>query len=351
MKHLVTTILFFAVADSALAAEYRFYHPDPLGSNVVVTDRNGNVVQRTVTDPFGETKATINGSGQSVSPSADGTRHLFTGHEQDPESGLHYMGARHYDPFVGKFLSVDPELRQIRATADRIIADTTNLNAYGYALNRPTAFVDPDGRFAVESSSTTILDPVFHSDDPDDDAEIVTLDPSDFIIINGYDRTSGKPPPRTGINSVAGNNHAAVFQAQSYLRKSPRGRLLIQYLMENELIDVTTHEIKPTSANQGRGILHWNPHVALAMPDGAVLSPAMILAHELAHFTVSFQGRSELMFTPQKPGLVSLELYDNLEEYRVIEFYDNPIARELGEGIRHNHNQGGLLSVPCVTCR
>ncbi len=130
----------------AVAAEYRFYHPDPLGSNVVVTDRSGNVVQRTVSDPFGETKATVNASGQSVSPSANRTRHLFTGHEQDPESGLHYMGARHYDPFVGRFLAVDPALIDPGRLIGRSFSEPSSINAYNYVYNRPTVAIDPDGK-------------------------------------------------------------------------------------------------------------------------------------------------------------------------------------------------------------
>ncbi len=136
------------LSQHASAAEYRFYHPDPLGSNVVVTDRSGNVVQRTVTTPYGETRSAINGSGQSVDPSANSVRHLFTGQEQDPESGLHSFGARHYDPFIGRFMSFDPQLIGSGVSFDRLSGEAQNFNSNAYSLNRPTVLADPTGGFA-----------------------------------------------------------------------------------------------------------------------------------------------------------------------------------------------------------
>ena len=62
----------------------------------------------------------------------------FTGHQQDEDSGLVYAGARHYDPVVGRFLSVDPAS-----------GDPTNqftFNRYAYGNNNPYRYVDPDGR-------------------------------------------------------------------------------------------------------------------------------------------------------------------------------------------------------------
>ncbi len=78
-KVLTSLALLIALTGTAHSAEYRFYHPDPLGSNIVVTDLNGEVVQRTVTTPYGETRSAVNTNGQSVGQSANRTCHLFTG--------------------------------------------------------------------------------------------------------------------------------------------------------------------------------------------------------------------------------------------------------------------------------
>jgi RHS repeat-associated protein len=63
-----------------------------------------------------------------------------TGKERDIESGLDYVGARHYASRIGRFMTPDPSV------LDR--ADPTNpqsLNLYAYALNNPLRYTDPTG--------------------------------------------------------------------------------------------------------------------------------------------------------------------------------------------------------------
>ncbi|MEU8698699.1 RHS repeat-associated core domain-containing protein [Streptomyces sp. NPDC048680] len=59
----------------------------------------------------------------------------FVGGTNDP-TGLTHLGAREYDPTLGRFLSVDP-------TIDT--ADPAQMNAYSYAHNSPLTKSDPDG--------------------------------------------------------------------------------------------------------------------------------------------------------------------------------------------------------------
>src|SRR4051812_4670508 len=62
------------------------------------------------------------------------------------------MGARYYDPMIGRFISPDPKL-----------FDEQNpqlFNRYAYANNNPYRYVDPDGRSAaavVEVVGGTLL--------------------------------------------------------------------------------------------------------------------------------------------------------------------------------------------------
>ena len=51
------------------------------------------------------------------------------------------MGARYYDPFVGRFLSVD--------SAGFDESNAVSFNRYAYAKNNPYKYVDPNGRSAV----------------------------------------------------------------------------------------------------------------------------------------------------------------------------------------------------------
>ncbi|MFJ6463481.1 RHS repeat-associated core domain-containing protein [Streptomyces sp. NPDC091387] len=59
----------------------------------------------------------------------------FAGGTNDP-TGLTHLGAREYDPTLGRFLSVDPIIDT---------ADPAQMNAYSYAHNSPLIKSDPDG--------------------------------------------------------------------------------------------------------------------------------------------------------------------------------------------------------------
>jgi RHS repeat-associated protein len=125
------------LARPAFAGEYvLYYHNDATGSPQAMTDINGNVVWRADYEPFGNL-ATLT----ETLPNT----HEFIGKERDPETSLHYFGARFYDGGIGRFLSVDPALR---LDIPRVALITPQLlNNYGYSANNPYRFVDRDGRF------------------------------------------------------------------------------------------------------------------------------------------------------------------------------------------------------------
>jgi RHS repeat-associated protein len=107
-----------------------FYHLDVLGSVRMVTNMAGAVVKRHDYFAFGEDIAAMTGDPRR-----------FTGKELDPETALHYFGARYYRNLWGRFTSVDPVM-----DADEAVIDPQRWNRYSYVTNRPTQFVDPDGR-------------------------------------------------------------------------------------------------------------------------------------------------------------------------------------------------------------
>jgi len=112
-----------------------YYHTDILGSPIAATDKDGNVLWRENYKPYGERlkdDAMAKASENSV---------WYTGHAEDRETDLIYMGARWYDPVLGRFMGIDP-----------VGVDLNNVhsfNRYAYANNNPYAFVDPDGRVPV----------------------------------------------------------------------------------------------------------------------------------------------------------------------------------------------------------
>jgi RHS repeat-associated protein len=116
--------------DGSFGNEVTYSHADVLGSPMLRTNAAGAVVQTTVHEPYGATAA-----GWDVPP-----RVGYTGHVNDPETGLVYMQQRYYDPIAGRFLSLDPVTTNAK--------DGSFFNRYEYAESNPYKYIDPDGRQA-----------------------------------------------------------------------------------------------------------------------------------------------------------------------------------------------------------
>ena len=124
-----------------------YVHADHLGSVDVLTNEDGEVVERRSYDAFGQRRNPVWGEPPPAS-FASLTSLGFTGHEGDGELGLVNMKGRVFDPKIGRFLTTDP-----------LIADLTfgqSLNAYSYVLNNPLTFTDPSG-FSGEPEKKPVL--------------------------------------------------------------------------------------------------------------------------------------------------------------------------------------------------
>lgn len=117
---------------------YNYFKKDHLGSTRVVlsaVDDTLQSVQSTDYYPFGLAFSTNN---------LNRNKYLFSGKElQDGNLGgsmlgLYDFGARHYDPFMGRWLAQDP-MQQF-------------LSSYLYCANNPVNFVDPSGLYAIRDS-------------------------------------------------------------------------------------------------------------------------------------------------------------------------------------------------------
>ncbi len=108
----------------------RYQSGNHLGSASLELDDHAVVISYEEYYPYGST------SYQAVNKDikAAAKRYRYTGKERDEESGLYYHGARYYAPWLGRWVSPDPEPP----------ADTTSW--YAYVNNSPTAYLDPDGR-------------------------------------------------------------------------------------------------------------------------------------------------------------------------------------------------------------
>lgn len=117
----------------ATADVITYYHYDLLASPIVATDQTGAVVWRETFVPYGE----------RMSPTLKPNKVWYTSRFQDDDTRLVYMGARHYDPVTGRFLSTDSVHFDEK--------NTHTFNRYAYAANNPYRYRDPDGRTFVDA--------------------------------------------------------------------------------------------------------------------------------------------------------------------------------------------------------
>ncbi len=131
-----------------------YYHPDHLGSSTFISDADGELYQHLENFPFGETWV-------EESTNTQRTPYHFTAKELDEETGLYYFGARYYDPRTSVWQSPDPILASYLPTGDKKLPgmggvfNSANIGLYTYTHNKPTGYIDPDGKVLI--SGTVVL--------------------------------------------------------------------------------------------------------------------------------------------------------------------------------------------------
>jgi RHS repeat-associated protein len=122
-----------AEPDGASGYNISYFHPDHLGSAMVITDDDGVVTWQGDYRPFGE----------PVSSAGTADRYRFTGHELDTATDLTYAKARYYNARLGRFLSVDP--------MGGSTTSSQSWNQYAYVQNSPVTLLDPNGETVKEA--------------------------------------------------------------------------------------------------------------------------------------------------------------------------------------------------------
>ncbi|MDA1015349.1 MAG: DUF6531 domain-containing protein [Planctomycetota bacterium] len=127
-----------------------FYHSNPLGSVIALTNASGNVVEGYDYDAYGRVTVFTAGENGVVDFGGDDViavdgvseldnPYLFTGRRLDAETGLYYYRNRYFDAGLGRFIQRDP----IGTWGDPLALG----NAYVYAAGRPVTATDPLGLF------------------------------------------------------------------------------------------------------------------------------------------------------------------------------------------------------------
>lgn len=120
-----------AVISANAAERVTYFIPDAQGSTVAAMDERGDIVWRESYVPYGK---------RTKNSSANDGKSGYTGKPEEPDTGLVYMGARWYDPDIGRFTGMDPQ-----GFNDD---NPQTFGRYLYGNNSPYVYVDPDGEIA-----------------------------------------------------------------------------------------------------------------------------------------------------------------------------------------------------------
>jgi RHS repeat-associated protein len=238
-------------------AQVTYVYTDPQGTPLAEADVNGNITATFDYAPYGSIAlgTTPNGPG-------------YTGHVNDPDTGLVYMQARYYDPNTGRFLSVDP--------AQPSAGNSFNFNRYGYANNNPVVNTDPTGKIVNLVNQ---------------DATIVKLINSRAVGTFSADKNGNLQ-----ITNSKGDSSKFSSTYTSELKSAISSKSVISVSIGKTFTDPTNGSTKSVDADAGGGVtigarsggnqtvvISGNPNTSLKDTSGSALrdAPADILEHEL----------------------------------------------------------------------
>ncbi|MEU5797333.1 RHS repeat-associated core domain-containing protein [Streptomyces sp. NPDC047813] len=128
-----------AVWSSLTGGGRKYLFNDPHGTATLSMDTTTQQVARQQNTPYGQPRSSSN-----TTTWPDPT-HSYLGKPQDTTTGYTDVGARKYDPTLGRFISVDPI---------RDGSDPQSLGGYTYSGNNPLTYSDPSGTIRLNSDGT-----------------------------------------------------------------------------------------------------------------------------------------------------------------------------------------------------
>ncbi|MFF8597152.1 polymorphic toxin-type HINT domain-containing protein [Streptomyces sp. NPDC015220] len=126
-----------AVRSSLTGGGVKYLFSDPHGTATISMDTTTQQVARQQYTPYGQPRSSAN-----TTTWPDPT-HSFLGKPQDTTTGYTDVGARKYDPTLGRFISVDPALEP---------TSPQELGGYAYAADNPLRNSDPTGLWIAEGN-------------------------------------------------------------------------------------------------------------------------------------------------------------------------------------------------------
>ena len=258
---------------SASTLPYYYYLKDHQGNNRVVIDKDGAVKETNQYYPFGGVFA----STDNVQP------YKYNGKELDTAKDLNWYdyGARHYDATLGRWLVVGPLAEKYYSTS-----------AYGYCLNNPIKFLDPNGM-----SASPIYDRdgnLLGTDDEGLRGDAIVMNIEDFKQGMSHEEALSKSTTISCVNAATKmalsyaslkfrpdyDGKLTLFEANDWYRngngqplyvdasKINLSPLSIEDLKTNE--SVTYNFLSPVHTNLETGLVYGNISVTLLDEAGTV---------------------------------------------------------------------------------
>ena len=211
--------------------KYHYYLQDHQGNNRVVLNQDGTVEEVNHYYPFGGLFA----NSTNVQP------YKYNGKELDTKNGLNWYdyGARHYDPALGRFMTVD-----------RYAEKYSSMSPYQYAANSPVMNIDVNGDSVRVYTETTSNHGLGHA--------WISAGEGDDIIVYTYGRYDGTNKGANGsFNSLADGPGVLVRltgeEALSYNKEKSLSTevstFTISDISDDELIDVLDTKFYSSSNN------------------------------------------------------------------------------------------------------
>lgn len=152
-----------------------FLHKDNVDSWDVITDEDGELLQRLSFDAWGNMRCSDDWCSKPIDERIMFDRG-YTGHEHLSDFGLINMNGRVYDPIMSVMISPDNNIQMPQMSQ--------NFNRYSYCLNNPLKYNDPTGEW-VESVLLGVAfgasNVVFNADKIDSFAEGLLLFGAGFV--------------------------------------------------------------------------------------------------------------------------------------------------------------------------
>lgn len=257
-------VLALMMSKTAIADTVTYFHNDIAGSPLAATDPAGNLLWKENYKPYGEklTKS-ANSSSSNVG---------FHGKAHDDSTGLSYMGARYYDPLLGRFMGVDPVAYQEE--------NLHSFNRYAYTNNNPYKYVDPDGKYADLMIETASLAIGFHSlneNTKSGNYAAATLDAAG-IAVDGLLATVPFLPGASGLAIKAGREAADATKNSIQTEKiadliPTHGRTMSNNQFKKFITQLKSEGIRSpltVTKHQGEMYILDGHHRALAAPRAGI---------------------------------------------------------------------------------